>query len=62
MAFLTDYTQGQWASEVSTLGWQLSARVRNVSTGKVVNRYTGEMAWSDAQRQVNDLAMKDVFS
>lgn len=62
MAFLTDYTQGQWASEVSTDGWQLSARVRNVSTGKVVNRYTGEMAWSDAQREVNDRAMTEVFS
>lgn len=59
MAFITDYTQGQWASEVDD--GAMIALVRNVTTGQVVNRYTGESAWSDAQRQVNDRVVKDMF-
>ena len=55
MSFITDYQHGDYASEVDDAN--LVAVVRNVSTGKVVKRFTGETAWSDAQRKVDDLAL-----
>ena len=42
MAFLTDYTQGQWAADVDDI--ELMSRVRNVTTGQIVNRIKGESA------------------
>ena len=54
MAFITDYQHGNFVSEVDDTN--LKAVVRNVSTGKVVKRFSGESAWSNAQRFVDDLA------
>ena len=59
MAFLTDYQLGSFASEVDDAN--LVAVVRNVTTGKVVKRFKGETAWSDAQRKVTDLALEAMY-
>ena len=55
MGFITDYQHGDYASEVDDAN--LVAVVRDVSTGRVVKRFRGETAWSDAQRKVDDLAL-----
>ena len=55
MSFIADYQHGDYASEVDDAN--LVAVVRSVSTGKVVKRFAGETAWSDAQRKVDDLAL-----
>ena len=61
MAFLTlDYQQGNFASEVDDAN--LVAVVRNLTTGKVVKRFKGETAWMDAQREVGDLALQQMYS
>ena len=54
MGFITDYQYGNFVSEVDDT--ELKAVVRNLSTGKVVKRFSGESAWSNAQRLVDDLA------
>ena len=54
MGFITDYQHGNFVSEVDDT--ELQAVVRNLSTGKVVKRFSGESAWSNAQRLVDDLA------
>ncbi len=59
MAFITDYQHGEFASEVDDAN--LVAVVRNVTTGKVVKRFKGETAWSDAQRKVTDLALAAMY-
>ncbi len=59
MAFITDYQHGEFASEVDDAN--LVAVVRNVTTGKVVKRFKGETAWSDAQRKVTDLALEAMY-
>jgi len=60
MAFLTDYQQGDFSSEVDDAN--LVAVVRNLTTGKVVKRFKGETAWMDAQREVGDLALQQMYS
>jgi len=59
MAFITDYQQGDYASEVDDAN--LKAVVRNLTTGKIVKRFKGESAWSDAQREVTDLALAAMY-
>ena len=60
MAFLTDYQQGDFSSEVDDAN--LVAVVRNLTTGKVVKRFKGETAWMDTQREVGDLALQQMYS
>ncbi len=59
MAFITDYQLGGFASEVDDAN--LVAVVRNLTTGKAVKRFKGETAWSDAQREVSDLALQEMY-
>ena len=59
MAFTTDYQHGNYASEVDHAN--LKAVVRNLTSGKVVKRFSGETAWMDAQRKVTDLALADMY-
>ena len=59
MAFTTDYQHGNYASEVDHAN--LKAIVRNLTSGKVVKRFSGETAWMDAQRKVTDLALADMY-
>jgi hypothetical protein len=59
MAFIEDYRHGSFASEVDDAN--LVAVVRNVTTGNAVKRFTGETAWSDAQREVTDLALQEMY-
>jgi hypothetical protein len=59
MAFITDYQHGNYASEVDDAN--LKAIVRDLTSGKVVKRFSGESAWADAQREVSDLALADMY-
>lgn len=59
MAFITDYQLGSFASEVDDAN--LVAVVRNVTNGKALKRFKGETAWSDAQREVSDLALQEMY-
>jgi hypothetical protein len=59
MALTPDYYEGNYVTEVDDTA--LVAIVRNLTTGKVVKRFTGELAWSDAQRKASDLALADMY-
>lgn len=48
-----DYNIGNYECEVDDDA--LIALVRNVVTGKVARRFTGETAWADARRYASDL-------
>lgn len=58
MAYVTDYQQGDYASDVDDAN--LKAFVWHVTTGKVIQHFKGETAWMDAQRKVNDLNWQDM--
>jgi len=59
MAYLTDCRHGDYASDVDDEN--LRAFVWHCPTGKVLHKFTGETAWSDAQRKVFDLALADMY-
>lgn len=59
MAYVTDYQQGDYASDVDDAN--LKAVVRHVTTGKIIQHFKGETAWMDAQRKVIDLALADMY-
>lgn len=59
MAYVTDYQEGNYASDVDDAN--LKAFVWNVTTGKVIQNFKGETAWMDAQRKVMDLALADMY-
>ena len=59
MAYVTDYQEGNYASDVDDAN--LKAFVWNVTTGLVIQNFTGETAWMDAQRKVSDLALADMY-
>jgi len=50
---ILDYEAGDFASYVDDA--DLKAEVRCVSTGRVIRKFSGETAWSDAERLVWDL-------
>ena len=54
MSLVIDYQEGDYVSEVDDVN--LVAVVRKISTNKVVKRFNGESAWSQAQTFVYDLA------
>ena len=51
-----DYEVGDNVTEVDDVN--LVAVVRKVSTGKVVKRFNGESAWSQAQTFADDLSFR----
>lgn len=57
MAFVPDYNIGDYEVEVDDDA--LIAVCRNYVTGMVIARFTGETAWSDARRKVQDLYWAD---
>ena len=50
---ILDYQAGDYASYTDGA---FKAEVRKVSTGRVIRKFSGETAWSDAERLVMDLA------
>ena len=53
-----DYQFGDYASYTDDAN--LKAEVRRVSTGRVIRKFSGETAWSDAERLVGDLAIEEI--
>jgi hypothetical protein len=53
MALVPDYNIGDFEVEVDDDA--LIAICRNVVTGKVIARFRGESAWSNARRKAEDL-------
>lgn len=59
MVLITEHVHGDYETAVDDQ--RLIAIVRNTSTGKTIRRFTGETAWSDAERYADDLALADRY-
>ena len=57
---ILDYEAGDFASYTDDAN--LKAEVRCVSTGRVIRKFSGETAWSDAERLVGDLELERLYS
>lgn len=53
-----DYNIGDYEVEVDDVA--LIAVVRHLVTGRVVKRFRGETAWSDARRHAQDLVFAEM--